>query len=89
MNKAHIKLLQDRYIEAVNGYVAAYNDKHHCCPVGWLHGHIGGVLVYEGGKRIDFRDIMSDINNDLPVHHDCLAATTDEIDFVHGKEAEE
>ena len=89
MNQAHIKLLQDRYIEAVNGYVAAYNEKHHVSPLCWLYGNIGGVLIYENGERVDFLSIKSDIDNDLPVHHDCLAATTDEIDFVHGKEAEE
>lgn len=81
MNQAHIKLLQDRYAEAVNGYVAAYNDKHHCSPVCWLHDHIGGVLVYEGGKRIDFRDIKADIDNDVTVARG-LAAQTDEMDFM-------
>lgn len=81
MNQAHIKLLQDRYAEAVKGYVAAYNDKHHYSPVGWLHGHIGGVLIYDNGKRIDFRDIKFDIDNDVPVAKG-LATQTDEMDFM-------
>lgn len=67
MNEAHIRLLQDRYTEAVNGYVAAYNDKHKCSPVCWLHGEVGGTLIYEGCKRIDFRVIKADIDNNIPV----------------------
>ena len=81
MNQAHIKLLQDRFIEAVNGYVAAYNDKHKCSPVCWLHGDVGGTLVYEGGKRVDFRVIKADIDNDIPVAKG-LGSQTDEINFM-------
>lgn len=81
MNKAHIELLQDRYIEAVNGYVAAYNDKHKCSPVCWLHGEVGGTLIYDGGKRIDFRDIKADIDNDITIGNG-LGAQTDEINFM-------
>ena len=81
MNQAHIKLLQDRYIEAVNGYVSAYNDKHKCSPVCWLHGDVGGTLVYEGGKHVDFRVIKADIDNDIPVAKG-LGSQTDEINFM-------
>lgn len=81
MNKAHIELLQDRYVEAVNGYVAAYNEKHHCSPVCWLHGEVGGTLVYDGGKRVDFRVIKADIDNDIPVGKG-LGAQTDEMNFM-------
>lgn len=81
MNKAHIKLLQDRYIEAVNGYVAAYNDKHKCSPVCWLHGDVGGTLVYEGGKHVDFRVIKADIDNNIPVAKG-LGTQTDEMNFM-------
>ena len=81
MNQAHIKLLQDRYIEAVNGYVTAYNDKHKCSPVCWLRGEIGGTLIYDNGKRIDFLDIKADIDNDVPVVRG-LAAQTDETNSM-------
>ena len=81
MNKAHIEILQDRYVEAVNGYVSAYNEKHHCSPVCWLHGEVGGTLVYDGGKRVDFRVIKADIDNDIPVAG-WLGAQTDEINFM-------
>lgn len=86
MNKAHIELLQDRYIEAVNGYVAAYNDKHKCSPVCWLHGDVGGTLVYEGGKHIDFRVIKADIDNELQEHKAHLAEQTDKMNFVEKDE---
>lgn len=85
MNKAHIKLLQDRYIEAVNGYVAAYNDKHKCSPLCWLRGEIGGTLLYDNGKRIDFLDIKADIDNDVPVARG-LAAQTDNMNFMESDE---
>ena len=85
MNKAHIELLQDRYIEAVNGYVAAYNDKHKCSPVCWLHGDVGGTLVYEGGKHIDFRVIKADIDNELPITEG-LASQTDNMNFMESDE---
>lgn len=85
MNKAHIKLLQDRYTEAVNGYVAAYNDKHKCSPLCWLRGEIGGTLLYDNGKRIDFLDIKADIDNDISVGKD-LGAQTDEMDFMEKDE---
>ena len=85
MNKAHIKLLQDRYIEAVNGYVAAYNDKHNCSPLCWLRGEIGGTLLYDNGKRIDFLDIKADIDNELPITED-LASQTDNMNFMESDE---
>jgi len=81
MNQAHIKLLQDRYIEAVNGYVAAYNDKHECSSLCWLRGEIGGTLLYDNGKRIDFLEIKADIDNDIPVGKG-LGTQTDEMDFM-------
>ena len=85
MNKAHIKLLQDRYIEAVNGYVAAYNDKHDCSPLCWLRGEIGGTLLYDNGKRIDFLDIKADIDNELPLTEG-LASQTDNMNFMESDE---
>ena len=81
MNQAHIKLLQDRFIEAVNGYVIAYNDKYHVSPVCWLHGEVGGILIYEGGRQVDFRVIKADIDNDIPVGKG-LGAQTDEMNFM-------
>lgn len=85
MNKAHIQFLEDKYIEAVNGYVRAYVDKHEGMnPVCWAGGCVGEVLIFDGGRRIDFRDIKANIDNDVQVM-ECLAAQTDEVDFM-GKE---
>ena len=85
MNKAHIELLEERYIEAVNGYVFAYVQKHHIVnPIGWVNGRIGEVLIVDGGKHIDFRDIKDDIDNDREPVKECLATQTDKVDFMSG-----
>lgn len=85
MNKAHIELLQDRYIEAVNGYVAAYNDKYHVSPICWLHGEIGGTLIFDNFKHVDFRVIKADIDNELPLTEG-LASQTDNMNFMESDE---
>lgn len=87
MNKAHIELLEERYIEAVNGYVMAYVNKHHIAnTIGWVNGRIGEVLIVDGGKRIDFRDIKDDIDNDREPVKESLATQTDNMDFMSGDE---
>ena len=64
MNKSHVQILQDKYTEAVNGYVAAYNNKHNCSPVCWLNGVVGGFLIYDKGRIVPFSDIKADIDNE-------------------------
>ena len=85
MNQAHIKLLQDRYAEAVNGYVTAYNEKHHVRPICWVCGEIGGTLIFDDFKRVDFRVIKADIDNDLQIT-EFLASQTDNMNFMESDE---
>ena len=84
MNRAHIELLEERYIEAVNGYVIAYVNKHHVSPIGWANGRVGEVLILENGKRVDFRDIKADIERGK-VLTDTKASQTDEVSFVNAE----
>lgn len=87
MNKAHIELLEARYVEAVNGYVDAYLRKHHIEKCfGWVEGRVGGVLIIDNGKSVDFREIKDDINNEKVPSKECLATQTDKMDFMRGDE---
>lgn len=87
MNESHRKLIRERYENAVHEYSIAFCQKHGYSynPDALSCGVVGGVL-FVANKYIGFLqindDIDNDIVNDIPVVQDCLAAQTDEMNFI-------
>lgn len=67
MNKSHIKLIKERYENAVHEYCMAFCQKHgyHYNPDGWVGGDVGGVIEV-ADMFVNFDDIRIDIDNEVP-----------------------